>query len=97
MSNISYFDNSLSNRPGKLKILCIIIYKAQVTKKFLNCKKAMQDIHYQIQPMKMGVQNCGTHIFPYTILVITIFGKHFPQTRRSLDRDQMKACLPNKN
>ena len=47
--------------------------------------------------MKMGVQNCGTHIFPYTILVIIILGKHFPQTRRSLDRDQTKAFLPNKN
>ena len=47
--------------------------------------------------MKMGVQNYVTHIFPYTILVIIILGKHFPQTRRSLDRDQMKACLPNKN
>ena len=46
--------------------------------------------------MEMGVQNCWTHIFPYTILVIIILGKHFPQTRRSLDRDQAKACLPNK-
>ena len=45
----------------------------------------------------MGVQNCGTHIFPHTTLVIIILGKHFPQTRRSLDRDQTKACLPNKN
>ena len=44
----------------------------------------------------MGVQNCGTHIFPYNILVISTLGKHFPQTRRSLDRDQAKACLPNK-
>ena len=44
----------------------------------------------------MGVQYCKTHIFPYTILVIIILGKHFPQTRRSLDRDQVKACLLNK-
>ena len=45
---------------------------------------------------KMGVQYCKTHIFPFTILVIIILGKHFPQTRRSLDRDQVKACLLNK-
>ena len=44
----------------------------------------------------MGVQYCKTHIFPHTILVIIILGKHFPQTRRSLDRDQAKACLLNK-
>ena len=42
-------------------------------------------------------KNVVTHIFPYNILVITILGKHFPQTRRSLDRVQAKACLLNKN
>ena len=46
---------------------------------------------------QMGVQYCKTHIFLYIILVIIILGKHFAQTRRSLDRDQVKACLLIKN
>ena len=38
--NILHSDNSLSDRPGKLKVLYTIMYKVQITKKFLNCKKA---------------------------------------------------------
>ena len=43
--------------------------------------------------VKIGVQYCKTHIYPYTILGIIIMGKHFPQTRRSHDRDLAKAWL----
>ena len=44
------------------------------------------------------VSNITRHTFSRTpFWFIIILGKHFPQTRRSLDRDQAKACLPNKN
>ena len=54
--NISRFDNSLSNRPGKLKDLCIKIYKAQMTKKFLNCKKGMQHIHHHLTKISFSTK-----------------------------------------
>ena len=43
------------------------------------------------------VQYCKTHITHTPSWIIIILGKHFPQTRRSHDRDLAKACLSNQN
>ena len=45
--------------------------------------------------MKMGVHFIR-HTFSHTTSWLEHWEKHFPQTRRSLDRVQAKACLPNK-
>ena len=54
--NISHFDNSLSNRPGKLKDLCTITYKVQITKKFLNCKKGIIIIHFHLTKISFSTK-----------------------------------------
>ena len=46
--NISHYDKSLSDRPGKLKNLYVITYKVQITKKFLICKKGILHIHFHL-------------------------------------------------
>ena len=46
--------------------------------------------------MKMGVQNCGTHIFPYTILVITILENIFLRQEEVLTEIRRKLVFLTK-
>ena len=41
---------------AEVKILCIIIYKVQVTKKFLNCKKSILHIHYHLTKISFSIK-----------------------------------------
>ena len=43
--NISHYDNSLSDRPGKLNKFVHNYMQVQITKKFLICKKGILHIH----------------------------------------------------
>ena len=46
--HIPHYDNSLNNRPSKLKEFLVIIYKIQTMKKFLICKKGIQHTHFHL-------------------------------------------------
>ena len=56
--NISCYDTSLPGRPGKLKELYTITYKVQITKKFLNCKKGILDIHFHLTKISFLTRLC---------------------------------------
>ena len=82
--NNLHFDNSLSNRPGKLKeFVCKITCRVQMTKKFLICKKRCT--RYTFSPYENFFLNKIVSIFTFTssiistitiTLVIYLFCKH---------------------
>ena len=46
--NISHFDNSLSDRPSKLKEFVHNYMQIEMIKKFLICKEGILDIHFHL-------------------------------------------------